>query len=234
MINYLCMKIYGIEKLSMVDFDGELCCTLFTAGCNLRCPYCHNSSLVIGKNIFEIKQSEIFEYLNKRKNLLTAICVSGGEPTLNPDLKEYLKWLRQFGLKLKLDSNGSNFKLLKEIIDEKLVDYIAMDVKATPQSYLDNFSANDEILSNIKQSIDYLKLNKVDYEFRCTITSELTDSKIIDQMGQWVQGAKRFFLQTFKDVGTNLEEGYHAVSYEKMQEYAEIMQKYADFVKIRG
>lgn len=228
------MKIYGIEKLSLVDFDGELTCTIFTAGCNLRCPYCHNSSLVIGKNIFEIPKKDIFDFLEKRKNVLTAICVSGGEPTLNSDLPEYLKELRQFNLKLKLDTNGTNPNLIRKILNEGLVDYIAMDIKSAPNGYVKNFGATKELVDNIKESVNILKQGKIPYEFRCTLCEETSNEKEIEQMGQWIAGANKFFFQNFEDVGTNLIENQHPVNQEKTQKYLKIMQRYVKNAKIRG
>lgn len=223
-----------MEKLSLVDYDGELACVLFTAGCNLRCPYCHNADLVIGKNIFEIKKHEIFEFLEKRKKLLTAIVVSGGEPTLNPDLPEFLKELKQFGLKIKLDTNGTNPVLLEKIIDEKLVDFVAMDIKSSKQGYIDKFGATPALMERISQSVEILKQNKVNYEFRCTLSNETCNDKIIEDMGAWIAGAPRLYLQAFEDVGTNLEQNLTGVNKEKAQNYAEIFKKYVKNVNLRG
>jgi len=228
------MKIYGIEKLSLVDFDGELACVLFTAGCNLRCPYCHNSSLVIGKDICEINKKEVFDFLDKRKNILTAIVVSGGEPTLNTDLPFFMKELRRFGLKIKLDTNGTNPDMLQNIIDNCLADYVAMDVKSSPEGYVEQFGASPELVSKIEKSVEILKKNTIPYEFRCTLSHETASNEVIEKMAKWLAGANKLYLQKFEDVGTNLQSNLTEVNKERAIAYSKILEKHVKNCKLRG
>ncbi|MCM1324918.1 MAG: anaerobic ribonucleoside-triphosphate reductase activating protein, partial [Acetobacter sp.] len=155
----------------MVDYEGHLCCTVFTAGCNFRCPYCHNSDLVEGKNLHQISEEEFFVFLTKRKGLLDSVCVSGGEPTLQPDLIDFLKKIKALGFQVKLDSNGTAPKLLKELIENKLVDYIAMDIKNSRESYHKTAGNGHFNLKNIEESVEFLKQGKVPYEFRTTLVA---------------------------------------------------------------
>ncbi|MBQ7452894.1 MAG: anaerobic ribonucleoside-triphosphate reductase activating protein [Clostridia bacterium] len=228
------MKIYGIEKLSMVDFDGHLCTTIFTAGCNLRCPYCHNSVLVLGTNLVEVENAEVFDYLNKRKGIIDSVCVSGGEPTLQNDLPVFISKLKELGLLVKLDTNGTNPEMLKNLVENKLVDYVAMDIKSNKDGYLNSFGITQKELANIEQSIQYLKENHVPYEFRTTITSELFSKEVAQDMATWLSGSEKLFLQCFKDAGTNLKPGLSKIDVGFAEECKNILSKTIKRVELRG
>ncbi len=227
------MKIYGFEKLSMVDFDGHLCATVFTGGCNFRCPFCQNSSLVALASPPQISEDEFFAYLNKRKNLLDSVCVSGGEPTLQKDIVEFIQKIKQMGFLVKLDTNGAKFDVLKQLVDEKLVDYVAMDVKNSIGQYYKTAGAIVN-LEQIQKSVELLKSNVVDYEFRTTLVGEFHSKKSIEEMAKWLEGADKLFLQHFVDGGTCLEQNLTEVPKNEAEKFANILSKTIKLVKLRG
>ena len=228
------MKIYGLEKLSMVDFNGHLCATIFTAGCNFRCPYCHNSDLVLGTNLVEILESDVLDYLKKRNSMLDSVCVSGGEPTLQKDLPAFIKKLKEMGYLVKLDTNGTNFDMLKTLAEQKLIDYVAMDIKSDENGYLTSFKCSPDAYDNVKKSIALLKENIVPYEFRTTITSQLFNKQVAQNMAQMLNGARVLYLQCFKDNETNLEKDLSQINKEDLEEYKQILEKTIKTVKYRG
>lgn len=226
-------KFCGLEKISLVDYEGKIACTLFTKGCNFKCPFCHNASLVCGDDP-EIDFNEILAYLEKRKNFLEVVCISGGEPTLNIDLEEYLVSIKQLGYLIKLDTNGTNPDLMESLIKKNLIDYVAMDIKNSPSSY-DKITGTKKVnLENIQKSIDYLKSNAIDYEFRTTIVDEFHNESNIEEIGNWLQGAKRYFLQKFVDHDTCISQNLHEVPKEKALKYKRLLQKYLPNVELRG
>ena len=160
----------GIEKLSLVDFDGYISCTLFTSGCNYRCPFCHNSPLI--KEQPSLNMEEILNYLSLRKKMLDAVVITGGEPTLHKELPSVLKQIKDLGYIIKLDTNGTNPKMLKELIDKKLIDYVAMDIKASSNCYSLVTGVINPFLDNIKESINILKTSNINFEFRTTLVKE--------------------------------------------------------------
>lgn len=226
------MKIYGLEKLSMVDF-GSLCsAVIFTGGCNFRCPFCHNSGLV-NLDVTPLDEQEVFDYLISRKKLLDGVVVSGGEPTLYPDLPEFIKKIKDLGYKVKLDTNGTNCAMLKKLIDEKLVDFVAMDIKNSLEMYpltAGTTCGHEDIV----KSIELLKTNVVDYEFRTTLVDGLHTNASIKEMGELVKGAKKLYLQKFVDNGTTIKDGLKAVPKDKAEEYKNILSNYVTSVSLRG
>ena len=192
------MKIVGFQKLTMVDYPGKMACIIFTEGCNYRCPYCHNSLLVYEKSNCEIDKKEIFDYLDKRKGIVEGIVISGGEPTLQKDLIDFLKELRNYDVSIKLDTNGSNPDILKKIIDNNLVDYIAMDIKNSIKKYPITTAINKINTDNVLKSIELLKQNKVDYEFRTTIVKELHDLNDLKEIKKII-GKSKYYIQNFRD-----------------------------------
>lgn len=157
----------------MVDFDGKIACTVFTGGCNFRCPFCHNAPLVVGNlNSQRIDEAEVFDYLQKRKGLVDAVCVTGGEPTLQPDLCDFLTKVRGMGYATKLDTNGLRPDVLEEVLNKKLVDFVAMDVKNSPEKYALTVGVESVDMGKILKSMQLLKGSGVDYEFRTTIIKE--------------------------------------------------------------
>ena len=228
-------NIHGFQKMTMLDFPGKVACTAFTAGCNFRCPFCHNASLVTKINNEEIySQEEIFDYLNKRKGVLDGICITGGEPLLYDGIVEFIKKARELGLLVKLDTNGSFPEKLKHLIDNGLVDYVAMDIKNSKEKYAETIGLKEYDLSNVEKSVAILLEGKVEYEFRTTIVAEYHTTQDIVAIGNWIKGAKRYFLQNFVDSGNLIGSDMHAVSKEFMKELQIEAAKFVEKVELRG
>lgn len=228
-------EFYGFEKLSLVDLNDFLCASLFTGGCNFRCPYCHNSALVIDyKKYPYFDFDEILDYLKLRKKMLDAVVISGGEPTLMEGLKEKLKQIKEIGYFIKFDTNGSNLKLLRELVEEKLIDYVAMDIKNSKERYNETIGVESFDFNKIQETIDYLKSDVIDYEFRTTLIKEFHDEENIKKMGKLVKGAKKLYLQKFVDHGTCIKGGFHEISLEEANKYKDILNEYVDNVYLRG
>lgn len=201
------MKISGLQKLTLLDFPDVVSCIVFTKGCNLRCPFCHNSSLVVDCKLTpEIDEEEVFDYLNKRKKILDGVVISGGEPLLQNNIKDFIVRIKALGYKVKLDTNGINSKLLSELIDEKLVDYVAMDIKNTFDKYDMTTGKSNSGIDNIKESIRILKKEKVPYEFRTTIVKDFHDIEDIKKILKYINGSK-FFIQNFVDNENTIKKG---------------------------
>lgn len=222
----------GIEKLSLVDFDGKLSCTLFTGGCNYRCPFCHNSPLIKEQPFLDL--NEILDYLNKRKKMLDAVVISGGEPTLHKELPDILKVIKEFGYIIKLDTNGTNPKMLKELIDNKLIDYVAMDIKGSLNNYHLITGVNNPLLDNIKESINILKLSNIDFEFRTTLVKEYHDLDTIKDMKELLEGTKKIYLQKFVLRETCLNQSLNEVDINTAKQYKEILEQTVEKVILRG
>lgn len=229
------MDFSGWEKLSLVDYDDNITTTLFTSGCNLKCPFCHNGDLVLHPNETEkIPFDEIKEYLIKRKGVLDAVCISGGEPTLMKDLEEKLIFIKSLNYKVKLDTNGSNPKILKSLLEKGLVDYVAMDIKNSKQMYGKTIGIANYDLSSIEESVSFLLNSSFNYEFRTTLIDEFHSEKEIEEIGNWIKGAKRYFLQHYIDSENCIQHGLHEVSLEKAKSYCGILKKYTPQVCLRG
>ena len=208
------MNIAGVQKVTLLDYPGKVACEIFTQGCNFECPFCQNSSLIPITNTGEFSEEEIFEYLVLRKKILDGVVITGGEPTVQKDLKGFIKKIKDLGLLVKLDTNGGNPKVLQELIDEKLVDYVAMDIKNIFNKY--NITAGKKInLDNIKKSIEILKASKIDYEFRTTIIKEMHSLDDIVSICKLVGDAK-YYLQNFEDSENVIDHSLHGFSREEL------------------
>ena len=208
------MNIAGVQKVTLLDYPGKVACEIFTQGCNFECPFCQNSSLIPITNTGEFSEEEIFEYLNLRKNILDGVVITGGEPTVQKDLKSFIKKIKDLGVLVKLDTNGGNPKVLQELIDEKLVDYVAMDIKNIFNKY--NITAGKKInLDNIKKSIEILKASKIDYEFRTTIIKEMHSLDDIVSICKLV-GNVKYYLQNFEDSENVIDHSLHGFSREEL------------------
>lgn len=228
------MDFVGVEKLSLVDYDHHMSAVLFSPGCNFACPFCHNSALVIAPEFNKpIPFEEILSFLKKRQGLLDAVVVTGGEPTLMPDLKNKISQIRELGYKIKLDSNGSHPEKIKELVEEGLLDYIAMDVKASFDTYpsITNSRVN---IDKIKESIEYIKSCGVDYEFRTTLVAEYHDEEDIRKMSEDIGPAKRMRLQLFVDNDNCIKTGLHEVPLVEARKFEEILKSHIDDVALRG
>ena len=232
--------ISGLQKMTLLDYPGKVACTVFLQGCNFRCPFCHNSGLLDqGEEAF-MSTEDLIAFLKKRKGLLDGVCITGGEPTLDKNLKDLITQIKAEGFLVKLDTNGSRPTVLKELIEENLLDYVAMDIKNSPSRYGQTVGVANITLSNIETSIQLLLEGKVNYEFRTTVMDELHDEAGMEEMGLWLQqlgkGRKpqRFFLQPYVDRESVLEQGLTTPTAEKIKKMALIMARFAEKVEIRG
>jgi len=229
------MVIQGLQKLTLLDYPGKVACTIFTAGCNFRCPFCHNASLVVDtyKNE-EIKLEDIFAFLKKRMGVLDGVCVTGGEPLIQSDIEPFLRRIKEMGYAVKLDTNGSFPDKLRKLVDEKLVDYVAMDIKNSQESYGKTIGIQDYDIRNIHRSVQYLLSDAVPYEFRTTVVLEFHQRSDFESIGRWIKGAKRYYLQQFVDSGDLIREGLHGYDKVIMEQALEVVSKYVQTAEIRG
>lgn len=194
------MLIGGLQKTTLIDYPGKIAATVFLIGCNFRCPFCYSSELVLPekiKNQPEFSEKDFFKFLKSRKELLESVVICGGEPTINKDLPDFIKKIKKMGFLVKIDTNGSNPQMLKILIDQKLIDYVAMDIKGPKEKY-DEFTGKKVNIRKIQKSIDILKEGRIDYEFRSTIVPSLHAKGDILNMAKWIKGAKKYYLQNFR------------------------------------
>lgn len=229
------MKICGLQKLTLLDFPDRTACTVFTGGCNFRCPFCHNAALVTRDfTELEMDEEEILAFLKKRRGLLDGVCVTGGEPLLQPDLAEFLKKVRELDFQIKLDTNGSFPGRLKELVRNGLVDYVAMDVKCGPESYGDVMGIPGYDTSAAEESMDFLLTGAVPYEFRTTLVKGLHTPENVVSAAKRIHGADKYFLQQFVDSGDLIGSGYEAFSRQEMESFLGLVRQYVKNAEIRG
>lgn len=229
------MKFYGIQKLTLLDYPGNLACTLFTGGCNFRCPFCHNALLVteLDEN-YVIDEEEVLAFLEKRKGRLDGVCVTGGEPLINKNIGDFLEKVKALGFKIKLDTNGTNPALLKNLVSRGLVDYVAMDIKNSPEKYAATVGLEKLDMSQVEESVAFLLSDAVDYEFRTTVTRQFHSAEDIEKAALFIKGAKRYFLQSFVDSGNLIGSGITGVEKEEMEKMQSAAQKYVPDTRLRG
>ena len=227
------MKLGGLQKLTLLDFPGKTACTVFTVGCNFRCPFCHNASLVRG-GVGELSEEEFFKFLKKRQGLLDGVCVTGGEPTLHSDLEEFIARIKALGYAVKLDTNGTNPDVLKSLVSKGLIDYVAMDIKNSRAKYLTTSGVTKDLLPMIEESVSYLLEDHIPYEFRTTVVSPLHQKEDFYDIGEWICGTKHYFLQNFIDSGDLISDGISGYEKEVLEEFALIVQGFVPNVSIRG
>ena len=220
------MKIHGLQKMTLLDFPGRVACTVFLGGCDMRCPFCHNAELIDGSAEAIMDETELLAFLEKRRGLLDGVAFTGGEPTLRKDLPDLYP--------IKLDTNGLHPDRLKALLDEGLVDYVAMDIKNCPEKYAVTAGLETVDLDKIQQSIDLLKNGTVDYEFRTTVVDELHEAEDFAKIGAWIAGARAYYLQAFTDRDTVVFENLHAPSRECMEAYAHTVRKFVPNTALRG
>lgn len=229
------MKIYGFQKMTLLDFPGHVAATVFTGGCNLRCPFCHNAALVTEIDPAAIyNEDDIIAFLAKRTNLLDGVAITGGEPLMQVDICGFIKKVRALGYKVKLDTNGSYPDKLDEIVSEHLVDYIAVDIKNSREKYALTTGVKDYDLASLDRSLEILKNCDIEHEFRTTIVKELHETEDIIKIGEWMKGEKNYFLQNFVDSGNLIGSGFSAVSREKLEEMRKAATPYFENVGVRG
>ncbi|MDP2934466.1 MAG: anaerobic ribonucleoside-triphosphate reductase activating protein [bacterium] len=231
------MKIGGLQKLTLVDYPGKVAATVFLIGCNFRCGFCHNPELVNPEEAKKqplIDEKEFFEFLEGKEGLIDGICITGGEPTIQPDLYDFIRKIRQKGFLIKLDTNGSNPEVLSKLVNENLVDFIAMDIKTS----LDNYkkTVGTEVnLENIKKSVEIIKSSGIDYEFRTTVVPGLVEKKDIEEIGKWLKGAKKIVLQQFqnKKVLNNKFKKIQQYPDKTLKEFGKILEKHIGEIELR-
>lgn len=229
------MRIDGLQKMTLLDFPGKVACTVFTGGCNFRCPFCHNALLVTKlPEKPDYSEDEILSFLEKRTGLLDGVAITGGEPLLNPDIVDFIRKIRDMGYAVKLDTNGSFPERLKAIVGEGLVDYVAMDIKNRREKYAETVGLKNLDLSKIEESIDFLKSGAVDYEFRTTVVKQFHTVEDITAAAEWISGAKRYFLQNFVDSGELICEEVSGVDKETMLKMKSAAADFVPQTEIRG
>ena len=229
------MLILGFQKLTLLDFPEHTACTVFTGGCNLRCPFCHNALLVTDMETEEaVDEAEIFAFLEKRKKLLDGVAVTGGEPLLQKGLEDFLRKVKEMGYAVKLDTNGFFPDRLKAIVKEGLADYVAVDIKNSPEKYAETTGIPGLDITPLEETIRFLKEDPVSYEFRTTVVREFHEVRDFEAMGEWIKGARRWYLQKFVDSGYLIGENMSPVPKDEMLRMLEIAQKYADQASLRG
>ena len=228
------MNIHGLQKLTLLDFPGRVACTVFLGGCDLRCPFCHNAGLLDGSAPVLMTDKELLDFLKKRQGLLDGVAITGGEPTLRPDLPELMENIRTLGYAVKLDTNGFHPAVLGDILRRGLADYVAMDIKNSPEKYAITVGVPDINITPITESLKLLKESGIAYELRTTVVQEFHDAASFEAIAPWVDGAPRYFLQCFTDRDTVLHPGLHAPAKEAMERYADILRPHVGEVQLRG
>lgn len=211
------MIIGGFQKTTLLDYPDKIACIIFTQGCNLNCPFCHNSLLINNSKKSLITEKEIFDYLEKRVGILEGVCITGGEPLLQKDIETFIQRIKSYGYKVKIDTNGSNPELLKELLDKKLIDYIAMDIKNTFDKY-EITSGKKVNIDNIKKSIDIINKSKIDHEFRTTLVKEFHNINDIESICKILKKDSKYYLQNFVNSEGVLNKDLHGFSLEELKD----------------
>ncbi|MBQ9663715.1 MAG: anaerobic ribonucleoside-triphosphate reductase activating protein [Oscillospiraceae bacterium] len=231
------MFLAGIQKLSLLDYPGVVACTLFTAGCNFRCPWCHNAGLVLPEQFTGEwpDPEETLRFLEKRRGVLDGVCITGGEPLLHPEVPDFIRRIKDLGYRVKLDTNGSFPERLRGLAEEKLVDYVAMDIKNAPAHYGETAGVPGFRTEAVEESKNYLLAEPVDYEFRTTVVRGLHTEERLLEAADWIRGAKAWYLQQFRDSGALINaDGLSAFSEEEMQQLLRAVQQKLPAAKLRG
>lgn len=229
------MHIHGLQKLSMVDFPGRIAATVFTGGCNLRCPFCHNALLVTRlPESPRIETEEVLRFLRSRKGLLDGVVLTGGEPLLQSDAADFLARIKDMGFSVKLDTNGCYPQALATVLESGSVDYVAMDIKNSREKYASTVGVPEFDLTDVEESIRLLMSGNTDYEFRTTVVRELHTAEDIVAIGRWIRGAKRYFLQNFEDSGNLIADGFHGFSQEEIRVLSRRAAPFVEYIGVRG
>ena len=228
------MDIQGLQKMTLLDWPGKVACTVFLGGCDFRCPFCHNAELLEGDLPAALTQGELLDFLRRRRGLLDGVCVTGGEPLLRADLAGLLEEVKALGYPVKVDTNGSHPARMVELWERGLVDYVAMDVKNSPDRYPETAGVPDLDLGPIRESIAWLLEGHVDYEFRTTAVRQFHDGDSFRAIGGWIRGAARYYIQNFTDRDTVAFAGLSGFDKEELGGFAELVAPYVEHVELRG
>ena len=227
------MDFVGIDKFSLLDYDENVSVVLFAPTCNFRCPFCHNGQSVLENNL-AIPFDEILDFLKTRTGLIDAVVVSGGEPTLMNDLIEKIEKIKELGFKIKLDTNGTNPDVLRELLRKNLLNYIAMDIKNSEDKYAETVGVTNPLLNKIKESISIIMNSGIDYEFRTTLVAEYHSKESIEKIGELIKGANKLYLQKFVDREGVIKKGLHPIEEIWALSFKEILLNYVKQVELRG
>lgn len=228
------MRIQGLQKLTLLDYPGRTACTVFLSGCNFRCPFCHNAPLLQGDNGDAMDEDALLMFLKKRQGVLDGVAVTGGEPLLRQELPSLLEKIKALGYAVKLDTNGAVPERLEAIVQAGLADYVAMDVKNSPERYAQTIGVCELDLTPVFKSVSFLLRGTVAYEFRTTAVAELHDDASFQKLGDWLAGAERYFIQRFEPRETVLKAGLHAPAPEQLRHWAELVRPKIPNVALRG
>ncbi len=229
------MIVNGLQKLTLLDFPGKVACTIFFAGCNFRCPFCHNATLVLSPGESEeIAGEEVLAFLRKRQGILDGVCITGGEPLMQAGLPSFIEEIRALGYAVKLDTNGYFPARLRALAEAGLLDYIAMDVKNCPEKYPQTVGISPLDLSPIFESVEYIRSCGVPYEFRTTVVNGLHTAQDLETLSGWIEGAERYFLQSFVDSGDVIMPGLGACTPAEMREFLAVVRKKVPNAELRG
>lgn len=229
------MRINGLNKTTLLDYPEHLAATIFTGGCNFCCPFCHNAGLVLGTEKQPmIPEEEVLSFLQKRKGILAGVCITGGEPTLQADLKGFIRKVKEMGYLVKLDTNGYRPDVLEDLLEEGLLDYVAMDIKASVERYPVLTGVKEIDTSVICKSVVLLQNCGISYEFRTTVVKELHSKEDFIRIANWLSGSPLLYLQAYRENENVIQSGYSACTREEMEEYAQILRKTISKVEIRG
>ena len=229
------MRIHGIQKLTLLDYPGKVACTLFAGGCNFRCPFCHNASLVLPEHFDKpLEKDDVLSFLKKRQGLLDGVCLTGGEPLLQPNVNEFLKKVKSLGYFIKLDTNGSFPEKLKETVLSGAIDYVAMDIKNCEAKYAMTCGTDNLDFSKIKESIEFLLSGKIPYEFRTTVVREFHDLSTFREIATLISGAENYFIQGFVSSDNMIGSGYSGYTKEELNSFADIVRPHVKNIPIRG
>ncbi len=228
------MDIQGLQKMTLLDWPGKVACTVFLGGCDFRCPFCHNSELLSGPMPVLMDQEGLLEFLRKRQGLLDGVCVTGGEPLLRPGLPGLLDGIKNLGFPVKLDTNGNHPDRLVRLWEQGLVDYVAMDVKNSPERYPETVGVPGLDLTPVRDSVAWLLEGHVEYEFRTTAVRQLHDAASFQAIGRWLQGARRYYIQNFVDRDTVLRAGLSGFEKAELEAFASLVRPFVERVEVRG
>lgn len=229
------MEIHGFQKTTLLDYPGHVAATVFFGGCNFRCPYCHNKDLVLSPfSVPTISEEVVLNHLKKRVGILDGVCITGGEPTLQPDLEDFICKIRSMGYDIKLDTNGSNPQVLKALCQKNLLNYVAMDIKHTQKKYPLVCQSDAFSINAILESAAFLMENHVAYEFRTTITRELHTKEDILAIGAWLKGASAYYLQAYQESEQVISPVFSSYTYKEVQEFQQLLETEISYVGIRG
>lgn len=229
------MQIHGLNKTTLLDYPEHVAAAVFCGGCNFRCPFCHNSQLVLHPNEQPvISQEEVFAFLEKRKGILEGVCITGGEPSIQPDLAEFIYTVKNMGYQVKLDTNGYKPEVLENLVEGNLLDYIAMDIKSGKSGYAGAAGVQGILVEKIKKSIDFIMRSGVKYEFRTTLVKGIHKPEDIDEIGSLIQGCDAFFLQAYREDEQVMQPGFDSFTREEMEAFVRRIKPFVKNVNIRG